>query len=330
MKAKYRLFVRSGLFYSFDRASGKRESLKTSNRQQAIRLLQAKNESFQQPSLNRELAKTYLAASDPVSVRRTWSDVLVSLTNTKTGENQDRWTRAAKDPAFESLKPLKLFETTADNFLFVLKQGGVATNVFLRRLHNFALDLDWIPKPILSRKNWPPIKFGEKRAITESEHKSVVGDERNTETRLYYETLWHLGGSQSDVASLKAEDVDWKNRTIVYQRKKSKTIAFLRFGTAFEKILKQLPQAGPLFPRLARMHEKHRAKEFKRRCNGLKIFGVTLHSYRYALAQRCSRAGIPERHAMLMLGHNSKAVHRAYSKLSEITLSLPVLDSQIS
>jgi integrase len=315
------------LYYSFDRANGKRESLKTSDRQQALRLLQAKNETFQQPSLNRELAKTYLAASDPMSVSRTWNDALASLINSKTAENQDRWKRAANDPAFESLKPLKLFETTADNFLLVLKTGGVATNVFLRRLHNFALDLDWIARPILSRKNWPTIKYGEKRAITEEEHKSIVARERNTETRLFYETLWHLGGSQSDVASLKAEDVDWENRTIVYQRKKSKTMAFLRFGGPFENILKQLPQAGLLFPRNAVMHEKHRAKEFRRRCDGLKISGVTLHSYRYAFAQRCSRAGIPERHAMLMLGHNSKAVHRAYSRLSEIILPLPVLDA---
>jgi methionyl-tRNA formyltransferase len=39
---------------------------------------------------------------------------------------------------------------------------------------------------------------------------------------------------------------------------------------------------------------------------------VTLHSYRYAWAERAKTAGYPERFAQLALGHNSKAVHRAY------------------
>jgi integrase len=44
------------------------------------------------------------------------------------------------------------------------------------------------------------------------------------------------------------------------------------------------------------------------------IEGVTLHSYRYAWAWRAKTAGMPERFAMENLGHNSKAVHRAYAK----------------
>jgi len=59
----------------------------------------------------------------------------------------------------------------------------------------------------------------------------------------------------------------------------------------------------------------HRAKEFKQRCIGLGIHGVTLHSYRYAWAERAIIAGYPERFAQLALGHNSKAVHRAYANL---------------
>jgi hypothetical protein len=41
---------------------------------------------------------------------------------------------------------------------------------------------------------------------------------------------------------------------------------------------------------------------------------VTLHSYRYVWAERAKVAGMPERFAMENLGHNSKAVHRAYAK----------------
>jgi integrase len=71
--------------------------------------------------------------------------------------------------------------------------------------------------------------------------------------------------------------------------------------------------------------EKHRAKEFKRRCVGLGILGVSLHSYRYAWAERAKMCGYPERFAQEALGHNSKAVHRAYARKAQVRL--PSLES---
>ena len=56
------------------------------------------------------------------------------------------------------------------------------------------------------------------------------------------------------------------------------------------------------------------ATEFASRCRLLRIKGITLHSYRYAWAERARVAGMPERFAQEALGHNSKAVHRAYAK----------------
>jgi integrase len=45
----------------------------------------------------------------------------------------------------------------------------------------------------------------------------------------------------------------------------------------------------------------------------LGIKGVSLHSYRYAWAERAKTAGYPERYAQVNLGHNSRAMTRAYS-----------------
>ncbi|MCI0537862.1 MAG: hypothetical protein L0Z50_21825 [Verrucomicrobiales bacterium] len=50
------------------------------------------------------------------------------------------------------------------------------------------------------------------------------------------------------------------------------------------------------------------------------IEGVSLHSYRYAWAERAKKAGYPERFAQEALGHNSAAVHRAYAKKAEVIL----------
>jgi integrase len=81
-----------------------------------------------------------------------------------------------------------------------------------------------------------------------------------------------------------------------------------------------LPQVGRLFTYLQTVRAGDRVTEFKQRCVGLDIQGVSLHSYRYAWAERAKTCGYPERFAQLALGHNSKAVHRAYAKKAEMAL----------
>jgi integrase len=202
----------------------------------------------------------------------------------------------------------------------VLEKGTVATNVFLRRIHNFALDMNWLPCPIIPRKLWPAVRFKDKRAITFEEHQKIIARERNPEANAFYRLLWQLGGSQTDIATLHGKDLDWTDCTLGYSRHKNKSIALIHFGEEAAAILRTLPSSGPLFPRLEKMHEKHRAKEFKRRCEGLNIDGITLHSYRYAWAERAKTSGYPERVAQQALGHNSKAVHRAYAKKAQVKL----------
>ena len=88
----------------------------------------------------------------------------------------------------------------------------------------------------------------------------------------------------------------------------------VHLGSDALNLFKDLPSEGTLFPYLSRVRAGDRATEFKQRCKQLKILGVTLHSYRYAWAERAKTAGYPERFAQEALGHNSKAVHRAYAK----------------
>lgn len=85
-------------------------------------------------------------------------------------------------------------------------------------------------------------------------------------------------------------------------------------------------RGGRTVPRCQRTPSRagDRATEFKQRCDGLDIKGVSLHSYRYAWAERALRCGYPERFAQQALGHNSKAVHHACSKHAEVTV--PSLD----
>jgi integrase len=107
---------------------------------------------------------------------------------------------------------------------------------------------------------------------------------------------------------------------VSYRRQKTKTVALQHFGEEVAALFRQLPQAGPLFPYLRSVRPADRATEFRQRCRGLGIEGVTLHSYRYAWAERAKQCGYPERFAQEALGHNSKAIHRAYARKAQVVL----------
>jgi integrase len=321
MKQRFILYRRSnGKFYCEDTVTKKQNSLKTTDESEALALLNARNETFRQPILNLRIARTYLSATDGEAAKRTWQVPMTEMAATKRGGTRDRYERAIEDKAFDIIRDLPILETQAEHFLRVLKAGKVSTNNYLRRFHNFALDMNWLPQPVLPKKQWPKIKYKEKRAVTLEEHTLILSRERNQELHAFIRCCWEIGGSQSDVANLKAEDIDWKDQVVSFFRGKTGTVQTIHFGESLAEILRGLPQSGYLFPRLATMDEKHRASLFQRACRRVNVKGISLHSYRYSWAERAKTAGYPERFAMENLGHNSKAIHRAYARKAKVHL----------
>jgi integrase len=317
MNTRYRLIfrgIRGGMYYCVDKTTGKRTSLQTANKDEAQQIIEAKNNSVRQPVLNLQIAKAYLAGMDSGINTRTWQNAIEALTNTKQGANKARWLNVAKDRALAPLLPQVIIQTQGEFILRVLHSGTVSTNVFLRRLHNFALDMNWLPWPLVPKRQWPLVKFKDKRAIKLEEHQRIIAAEVNPERKTLYQLCWHLGASQGDIANLKGEDVDWKSNAVSFTRKKSGVPVIVNLGAEALNVFKDLPAEGVLFPYLSRVRAGDRATEFGQRCRQLGIEGVTLHSYRYAWAERAKVAGMPERFAQEALGHNSKAVHRAYAK----------------
>ena len=157
-------------------------------------------------------------------------------------------------------------------------------------------------------------------AITLDEHQKIISAEVNPERKALYQLCWHLGASQGDIANLKGEDVDWTNNTVSFVRKKTGVPVLIHLGGEALNLFKDLPSEGVLFPYLSRVRAGDCATEFGQRCRQLGIKGVTLHSYRYAWAERAKTVGYPERFAQEALGHNSKAVHRTYAKRAQVLL----------
>jgi len=324
MKQRYWLFKRRGVYYVEDSETGEQKSLCTSDKREAERLRATKNEAAQQPLLGLTLAKAYLAAYDPKLIERTWDAVISEFSSRGKESTQLRRARAMKSRPFVLIRHRKLVETTADDLRAALQAGGVFANHFLRCMHNLALGLGWLPSPIIPPKLWPTPKTKPKRGISIEEHQLILRHEQNPERKAFYELLWEVGASQTDAAMLTAPNIDWGEKVLTYQRQKTGETASMTIGRTLAALLKRLPAEGFLFPRISQLLDKDRAAEFRRRCRLLGIEGVSLHSYRYAWAERAKRCGFPERFAQQALGHNSKAVHRAYARNAHVTV--PALD----
>lgn len=94
--------------------------------------------------------------------------------------------RGVAQKLFDLIRNQSLVETRPEQFFETLNLGTVSTNIYLRRLHNFALDMGWLLAPIVPRHKWPPIHFKTKRAITAGEHQKILAGESNLELRHYY------------------------------------------------------------------------------------------------------------------------------------------------
>jgi integrase len=318
VQLKYRFYRRrNGVFYWQENDSKKQGSLKTTDRREAERLLNAMNESHREPTLNLNLARAYLAAHDPKMAQRTWQAVMDEMATHGIPTTQERCARGFRSKAYDAIRNKPLIQTASSDLLAVVHANGNCVAHYLRRLHNLALDLGWLPWPILAKRAWPKIRSKSMRAITAEEHAAVITSEKNPERRAYYELLYETGAAQTDAANLTSENVDWQNGVLIYRRKKLGPFSEpcrLTMGDKLRTLLKSLPHSGDLFPSIKRSSANHRAAEFRRRCRAAATSGVSLHSYRYAWAQRAKSLGYPERFAQAALGHSSRAVHEAYAR----------------
>jgi hypothetical protein len=174
MKTRFILFRRAGIYYCEDTATGKQSSLRTKNESEAITLLHSKNEAMRQPALNLQIARSYLSASDPAFMQRTWQTVMDQIQTHGRDSTKTRYIRGMKSHAFDSIRHKKLLETTAEDFFAVLKNEQMSVGHYLRRLHNLALTLGWLPVPVLAPKLWPRPQCKPKRGITLKEQQRIL------------------------------------------------------------------------------------------------------------------------------------------------------------
>lgn len=184
MKERYKMFRRKGgKFYLRDTLTRAKESLRTADRVEASRLLAAKNQSVEQPCLNRAMAKTYLSASSPEFASRSWGDVIDRYVASGAESSRARKARVFRSRPYLALRKIRLIDTTAEDLLAVMehRKAGNSTTHYTRRLHNYAVDLGWLLAPVMAPAIWPKVKSKKFTAILQSEHEQIVAVETRTD-----------------------------------------------------------------------------------------------------------------------------------------------------
>src|SRR5271165_1177278 len=107
---RYRLVYRGirNMFYCFDTHTNKRESLGIADKDEAQRLIDAKNEAVRHVGMNLQIAQVYLQHSDPSLATRTWQQVMDAIVAKKHGPTQARWQSAVKDKAYDLIRHRKV------------------------------------------------------------------------------------------------------------------------------------------------------------------------------------------------------------------------------
>jgi hypothetical protein len=217
MKKTYRILSRKqrqGKFYLHNTQTGVRESLETTDRQQAQQICDARNQERQTPDLNLKIGLAFLTNAEPESAKRTRATAMKELCARGIATSQTRCQREMDSKAYDHIRNKIIVGTRAEDLKLVLQRGGNATNNYLRRLHNLAVDNGWLHYHIIAPRKWDKPVKNPKRGTTFEEYSQIIAAEQNEERRHYYQMLWETGAAQTDGSLLTAEHFDTSKKLL--------------------------------------------------------------------------------------------------------------------
>ena len=327
MQLKYRLYRRrNGIFYWQENDSSKQGTLRTSEKREAERLLNAMNESHREPTLNLNLARAYLAAHDPKMAQRTWQEVMDEMATHGIPTTQERCARGFRSKAYDPIRNKPLVQTTGENCSRSFTPTATVSRIIFDGFTTWRLISVGSRGPSSQNEHGPKSEAKAKeRSLPKNMQQSSL-QKKMPERRAYYELLYETGAAQTDAANLTAEDIDWQNGVLVYRRKKLGPFSEpcrLTIGNKLRGCCSRFRHLAICFQTSNNFCESS--------IGGISSDGVELPefrrqlaSYRHAWAQRAKACGYPQRFAQEALGHSSRAVHEAYAKGALVIL--PALD----
>ena len=224
MRDNFRLYRRpNGMFYAEEYQTRHREGLQTKDEAEARRLIAAKNQPPLSAGFQSGNGEGVSQGPRPAVLRAHVESLSDAVQHTYEGPTKARWEKFIRSEPMQGILEKQLIQTTSCHFLAVLNHPGtgVSTNVFLRILHKPCFGPgDGSLSPSLRKRAGPKIRYGHRLGITREEHERILVVTKRQDYRDFFELLWETGGSQTDIASLTADDIDWPNRRLYYERAK--------------------------------------------------------------------------------------------------------------
>ena len=352
----YRLKQVRGVWSAIDKKTGKSKSLKIQGtREEAEKLadIEWNQTDDTNAAFHLKQAEVHLAKANPVYLKYTWSDCFEKYRdapNSKTGQPKrigpvrglnSLWKHEAINP----IRNVRLIDTTREQLRSVAENLPLGYMQHLRTIHNFAVTHDLMPYQLLAASAWPKKEDSKpmSRAVTLEDHEQILkaaadeslpifnrcwGDrgmtkaEFSKEWRDYLNFLWLVGCSQKDGADMTTDNINKKLNCIEYKRGKwlkpeKRRPVRAPIGPALRSVLKSRPKAGHLFPALTKIRTSERARIFAWFVDWLKLPKVSLHGYRFAMAERLDEGGASDKDRMNMLGHAGRDMSEHYAKNSD-------------
>tara|TARA_Y100000589_G_scaffold322565_1_gene355676 strand:- start:132 stop:1238 length:1107 start_codon:yes stop_codon:yes gene_type:complete len=285
---------------------------------------------------NKHLAmgKAHLNLVNPMLTQYTFGDLYKKWCSRGNVDTKRRKREDSQRGILALLKDYKLCDYSVEGMISSMaSELPVTTRKQLGQLQRLAYKLGWIMMNFVQPIHLEQGKHEKRktRAISDKEFDALIADVRSDEPMQgrnvapkyveeranYYLLLKLTGAAQTDGVLMKAENIDWKKKELVYHRRKTGSRCALQLSPSLEKLLRSLPQEGFLFPLLSQTKHTRRAEAFRRTITRLgfkRPEELRLHSFRYAMAEWYAKNRIPIREAQVALGHASKTVAQAYAK----------------
>ena len=353
----YRLQLTRGVWYAVDKKTRKTKSLKIQGtREEAEQLadIEWNQTDDTNAAFHKKTAEAHLLKCNPTYVTATWRTLFTDYLNApseKSGRPKKPttvnglnsfWNRKELD----ELRDVRLMDTTPQQIKRVALSMGRMYQITLRTVCNYALTNDYVPYRLMPDGMWPILKDTKpmSRAITLEEHEQLLKAAADKSLPIWYRTLgdrgikdksvfinewrdylnllWLVGCSNKDGANMTAENINKRLGCLEFQRskwacpEKHKPVR-VPITPQLRTVLNRRPKSGPLFPNLTKITTPNRARIFGWFVDWLKMPKVTIHGYRYAMAERLDVGGASDKDRMNMLGHAGREMSEHYSKNSD-------------
>lgn len=114
---------RRGVYYIEDTQTKRQSSLRTKDKEEANRIVNARNEAEKTPEINRKIAMAYMAATDSKMAARTWQDVFagyldrtaLAVRGGKDSSTYERTVNSVKDRALDLIREKRAVATTGED-----------------------------------------------------------------------------------------------------------------------------------------------------------------------------------------------------------------------